>query len=152
MIGDWEIKTVPDFPGSSFLHVIVKNNNLECEFSAYSITGAKVFLFDFPETEYAKGPMLAIVSHGYAQIFFFNKLQERANSYFFSYGNIGEPRVGTEIYNGEPHITVAGSDYFDSSGSLRPNSPFFDFGLVNAINSRGSGPKPGFKHYQIESE
>jgi hypothetical protein len=148
-MGDWEIKTAPDFPGSSMLNITIKNQALNYEKEIFGNINSKAVLLPFPETDYAKGPMLIIVSQSCSDIFFQNKVTGRVTNHLFGYANLfGSPEIGTDIYEGDPYLVVAPPSSVTRDGDMQPGTRFFQYALLATERSRHvEGPAAGVSYF-----
>ena len=148
-IGDWEIETLPYGPYNTPEYV-VRNRNLGYEATASSAVGSQLLLLPFPETNYAKGPMLIIVGSGYSTIFLFNKLTGRVGVYGFDYPRFSSiPEIGTDVYNNEPYLALVAPGSLTSEGNLRSGTKIYQL-AIRTTWLDGDGPGGAVGYFRVE--
>lgn len=155
IMGDWEIQADPSIVPDS-TDVVIKNSALGYEAARMSIpSNSKIILLPFPETEYARGPML-IISHGgsggAASIYFFNKVSNCVTTHAFFHGNrVGIPEVGTEIYENKPYFYVASPGSLTQDGDMLPGTRFYMYVLITTQKD-GNGPGAATGYFERSSD
>ncbi|MEW5996596.1 MAG: hypothetical protein AB1657_03310 [Candidatus Micrarchaeota archaeon] len=146
-LGSWEIKVVRDLVQNIY-NYYVKNDSFSFEFASneflFFVGGAKAILLDFPETPYAKGPLLVIASsNNFTVSFYFNKVKGKVTADLVYYDSLGEspPEVGTDVVQNEPYVVVAPRGSI-ANGDAALGTGFVQYALL-ASRLGGSGDGPG---------
>ena len=142
--GDWEVQS------TQYGDLIVRNQTLGYEVASTASIGPKVGILPFPETEYAKGPMLFIAGNGFAEVFYLNKLTNKVGYCLIVYGNLsGQPEVGTDVFNGDPYLVVAPPRSVSQNGDIPSGTRLFQFSIL-ASRRDGDNPGAGASYYIVE--
>jgi hypothetical protein len=142
-VGDWEIRIVRDVGSSQCIYL--KNSALNYETELDGLDGGKAVLLPFPESEYAKGPMLAIVFSYMSVMYFYNKVTQEVTVDIVSHQNFfgAPPRIGTDVFQNEPYIVLAPDGSLTSDSDMKPGTRFLQYALLATTMSRnGGGPAP----------
>jgi hypothetical protein len=150
-MGDWEVEVTPS--RIDFLTITIRNAILDYEYETGALRNSKLVLLPFTETEYAKGPLFAIVSSAYARVHFFNKVSDCVTMHGFIYtdqmpGN-ETPEVGTEITNNEPYLVVVHAGSRTADGDVLPGTRIFQYAL-GTTERDGDGPAAGISYFVRE--
>jgi len=142
MVGEWDIQH------TGFGHdIIITNYSLGYQVASTTSTGSKVGLLDFPETEFVRGPMLFIAGDGYTQVFYFNKITNKVGYCFFSYDVfLGQPEVGTDVFNGDPYLVVVTPGSVTQNGDIASGARVFQFALLVSTRD-GNDPGAGTSYF-----
>lgn len=144
-MSEWEIEIIygADTP---ILELKVTHKATGYETHASATPGAKVVELPFPETEYARGPMLAIVEPGGSVNHFVNKVSNCITAHLFGipgYGYRAVPEIGTDVYNGEPYLILAPPGSLTADGDMRPGTRFYQYNLISTAISTEHPDGPG---------
>jgi hypothetical protein len=147
-LGDWEIEV--EAIVTRFDRITVRNRQLNFEHKTESKRGSKAVLLTFPETDYARGPMLAISDEVNSMIYFFNKVTGHPSAHLFGYPVIfsGPAKVGTDIFQGEPYLVIAPSGAVTADGDMQLGTKFVQYALRTTMMSQyGDGPAVSVNYF-----
>ena len=149
-MGDWEVHLKLTLANSS--DIIIRNRNLNFEESFTVTKGSRVTLLPFPETDYARGPMLVITDVRFTLVYFFNKISNCVTNHYVTHGiPSGIPEIGTEIFEGKPYIYIAPTGSLTSNADMLPGTRFYMYALLSTTRD-GDGPGATTNYFERGSD
>lgn len=148
-MGDWEVEVTPS--RIDILHIKIKNTSFNYEYSTTAVRDSRLLLLPFPETEYARGPLFAVIFAGAAEVYFYNKVSGCVTSHLFAYGGVAgshfdAPEVGTDVYNNKPYIVIVSAGSRTADGDLLPGTRIFQYAL-GTTEQDGDGPGASMAYF-----